>query len=135
VSKAGFSPPLLVQSLPGPGLIDMICSRASNFAFNDGRSEAGIGLRLSSNRATGAGAGVSAAIAAALGLEPLLGMAFGLNEAANGFGLKSIVVGFNLPPCALFTPLERREKLGSIGLEGPVGGIRVSWIGIGLRGI
>ena len=135
MSKAGFKPPLFVQSLPGPGLIDVICSSASNLAFKDGRSDAGTGLRLSSDRATGTGCGTSAALAADLGLEPLLGIAFGLKEAAKGLGLNSLVVGFNLPPWALVTPLDRREKLGSIALEGPVGGSRASWVAIGLVSI
>ena len=50
------------------------------------------------------------------------GLLFGLNVAAWGLGRNSAMLGFNLPPWALPTPLDRREKLGSTRLDGPVGG-------------
>jgi hypothetical protein len=94
-----------------------MCSKALNLPLIDGRSEAGIGLRLSNERETGVGA-----LTADLGLEPVLGLPLGLKVAACGLGRNSLLFGFNLPPWALATPLDRREKLGSTLFAGPVGG-------------
>lgn len=90
----------------------------------DGRSDSGIGLRLSNERVTGVGAVV---LRADLGLEPVLGLPFGLNDGAFGLGRNSMLFGFSLAAGpTLATPLDRREKLGSTILAGPVGGRRVS---------
>lgn len=106
-------------------------SSALSLLLRDGRSELATGLRLSKDR----GAGVcSTVVAAERGLDPVLVWLFGLNEAACGLGRNSLLLGFNLPPCALATPLDRREKLGSIVLDGPVGGSRASWAGAGFKG-
>ena len=111
VSYAGFIPPVAFQSFPGGGFMDLMCSKALNFPSIEGRSDAEMGLRLSRDFVTG-GAG-SATVAADLGLDPVLGFPFGLKVAACGLGRNSLLFGFNLPPCALATPLDRREKLGS----------------------
>lgn len=119
------------------GLIVKMCSSALNFSFNEGRSEGASGLRFNRDRAIGAGLGCSTevllAMAADRGLEPVLGFElgwWGLKGRALTFGLNSLLWGLSRPPCALVTPLDRREKLGSMGLDGPVGGWRASWRGI-----
>ena len=121
VSYAGFKPPVAFQFFSGPGTIVFMCSKASNLSETEGRSGDGTGLRFNINRSRLAGAGAMAVILD-LGLEVELGLPLGLNVAAWGLGLNSLLLGFNRPACALVTPLDRREKLGSEGLEGPVGG-------------
>lgn len=107
-------------------------SKALYFSFKEGRSEAAVGFRLSNDLVAGAGGWTT--VVAERGLDPLLGLPFGLNVGACGLGLNSLLLGFSLPPWALATPLERREKLGSMILDGPVGGSLASWTGIGFTG-
>ncbi len=73
----------------------------------DGRSDSEIGLRLSNERVTGVGAVV---LMADLGLEPVLGFPFGLNDGAFGLGRNSMLFGFSRAAGpTLATPLDRRE--------------------------
>src|SRR6266536_2870978 len=110
----------------------LMWSKALNLSLMDGRSDAEMGLRRSNDLWIGGGA---TALRVDLGLDPVLGFPFGLKVAACGLGRNSLLFGFNLPPCALVTPLDRREKLESTLLAGPVGGSLASCIGIGFIGI
>lgn len=128
VSYAGFSPPVCIQdaSFPGCGTRDLMCSIESNAFDISGRSLLRIGLRRSNERETGRAG--CASTTTVRGLDAALGCIFdwrpGLNTAALAFGWNSLPSYLSpcLDPCPLATPLERREKLGSTGFDGPVGG-------------
>lgn len=122
VSYAGLSPPVASQFLPATGLIDFIYSRALNLSWSDGRWVSASTERLRNDRATTGGLLRFSVATADRGLEAELGLSVGLNEFANGLGRNSVLLGLSRAPCALPTPLDLREKFGSLALDGPVGG-------------